>query len=48
MEVITKIIQPKQPMSTIIEVADSFLYRRKQARRNQLAVNNWLISSQKP
>ena len=35
----TKIPQPKQPSSTIIETADNLLYRAKKAGRNQLAVD---------
>ena len=42
--VTTKVPHPKQPSSTIIEVADNLLYRAKEAGRNQLAVDNWLVS----
>ena len=42
--VTTKIPQPKQPSSTIIEAADNLLYRAKRAGRNQLAVDNWLTT----
>ena len=45
--VTTKIPHAKKPSSTIIETADNLLYRAKQAGRNQLAVDNWLTSSQK-
>ena len=41
----TKVPHPKQPGSTIIEVADSLLYRAKKAGRNQIAVDNWLVPS---
>ncbi|MEL6927179.1 MAG: diguanylate cyclase [Cyanobacteria bacterium J06600_6] len=43
----TRIPKPKQPSSTIIEAADSLLYKAKKAGRNQLAVDNWLTSEGK-
>ena len=43
--VTTKVPHPKQPASTIVEVADSLLYRAKKAGRNQLAVDNRLVPS---
>ena len=43
--VTTKVPHPKQSGSTIIEVADSLLYRAKKAGRNQLAVDNGLVRS---
>lgn len=42
--VATKIPDALQPDSTIIEIADNLLYKAKEAGRNQLAVDNWLIS----
>ena len=46
MGITTKIPDSKQPSSTIIEVADSLLYKAKKAGRNQVAVDNWLASSE--
>ncbi|MEL6494622.1 MAG: diguanylate cyclase [Cyanobacteria bacterium J06623_7] len=40
----TRIPHPQQQSSTMIEVADSLLYRAKKAGRNQLAVDNWLVT----
>ncbi|MEY2857236.1 MAG: hypothetical protein RLZZ74_1548 [Cyanobacteriota bacterium] len=44
----TKIPHRKHPISTIIETADNLLYKAKQARRNQYALDNWLTSGDKP
>ncbi|MEO1671526.1 MAG: diguanylate cyclase, partial [Cyanobacteria bacterium J06631_2] len=46
MGITTRIPDSKQSSSTIIEVADSLLYKAKRAGRNQVAVDNWLISSE--
>ena len=44
--VTTKIPQPNQPSSTIIEAADNLLYRAKRAGRDRVAVDNWLSANQ--